>query len=112
MKIAQNFDNIFGRITPPEQIAAINENDPSGLTGINNFLANIISLIFLVSTTVFVAMVLWAAYDFIYSFGDKEGIAKAKAKMTWAIIGFVILSLSFALFRILEQITGIRFLMV
>jgi hypothetical protein len=55
-------------------------------------------------------MIFWAAFDYITSYGEKDGIAKAKQKLTWAIFGIILLSLSFVIFRILEFVTGITFI--
>jgi hypothetical protein len=45
----------------------------------------------------------------ILSGGDKEAIAKARSKITWAIVGVALLALSYLIFALLEYITGFKF---
>lgn len=110
MKIAGNFNSIIGEIAQPSQLNPIHGNDPTGATGINNLLSNTIQLFYMVSSIVFVVMILWAAYDFIVSHGEKESINKARSKITWAVIGMVFLGISFVLFRVIQEITGVPIL--
>lgn len=111
MKLAQGYRQIIGEISPPPVVQKLNENDPSGATGVTNFLSTVINLFFVLSSVVFAFMVIWAAYDYIISFGEKDAIARARQKMTWAIVGLVLLSLSFVIFKILEYITDIKFIL-
>lgn len=111
MKLAANFTDTLGKVTPPEVVNKLNQGDLTGETGINNFLSTIINLFFMLAAIAVVFMVVWGAYDFIISFGEKDAIGKARQKITWAIIGLIVLSLSFVIFRVLEQITGIKFLL-
>ncbi len=111
MKLASNFTDTLGKVTPPEVVNKLNQGDLTGETGINNFLSTIINLFFMLAAIAVVFMVVWGAYDFIISFGEKDAISKARQKITWAIIGLIVLSLSFVIFKVLEQITGIKFLL-
>jgi heme/copper-type cytochrome/quinol oxidase subunit 2 len=112
MKLAGTFNDVIGRISAPPVVENLNQGDATGVTGINNFLTTMVSLFFLLASIALVFMVVWGAYDYIISFGEKENISKARQKITWAIVGFIILSLSFAIFKVLEQITGVKFLVV
>ncbi len=71
---------------------------------------NAIALIFAFSSIIFVFIFFWGVVDWIWAAGDKEGIAKARAKITQSIIGLVLLSLSFAIMAIISQITSIKLL--
>lgn len=111
MKLAQGYTQIIGQISAPPVVQKLNESDPTGATGVTNFLSTVVNLFFVLSSIVVVFMVIWAAYDYIISFGEKDAIGRARQKMTWAIIGLVLLSLSFVIFRILEYITDIKFIL-
>lgn len=104
--LAANFENTFGTVTPPTQLGTLN-----GAAGINEILGNIITLIFTVAAVAFVIMFLWAAVQMILSGGDKESLAKARGRITWAIIGIVLLSLSFVVFRVLGSLTGFNIIL-
>lgn len=101
----QNIKDVFGTINPPSQLGGL-----KGAEGINTVLTNAITLIFTVGAVVFVFMFLISGVQMIMSGGDKETLARARGRLTWAIIGIVLLSLAFVIFRILEQVTGFKFI--
>jgi NADH:ubiquinone oxidoreductase subunit 6 (subunit J) len=47
---------------------------------------------------------LWGVFDYLKAEGNKEGLAKARKKIQWAIAGFVILLLSFFISQAVEDI--------
>lgn len=57
----------------------------SGFYQIGFFLASFLAFIWFV----------WGAFQYIFAGGDKEKIAKARSRMTWAIIGLLIVLLAF-----------------
>lgn len=46
----------------------------------------------------------WAVFQYIFASGDKEKLAKARARITWAIVGFLITVIAFALSEYAQQI--------
>lgn len=103
--LAQTVENTFGQISPPPQIS----NLGNGAGAINSLLDNTIGLFFAAGGMAFILMFVWGAVQIILSQGDKEAIAKARGKITWAIVGVVLLSLSYLIFSLLQEITGFRF---
>jgi hypothetical protein len=97
--------DIFGNITPPLPISQFG----SGATGINALLNNVVGIFFAAGAIAFIIMFVWGAVQMILSGGDKEAISKARAKITWAIIGVILMSLSYFVFQLLEAITGFKF---
>ena len=95
----------FGKIYRPPEL----NNVPEGGAGVNFLLDNIISLFFAAGTIAFVLMFVWGAVQMILSGGDKEAIAKARARITWAIVGVALMSLSYLIFALLQYITGFQF---
>lgn len=98
----------FGKIETPDQIKQLSP-DGNPVTGINNLLSNIIGIFFAAAGIAFILMFAWGAVQMILSGGDKEAIGKARSKITWAIIGVTLLSLSYFIFLILQNITGFNF---
>lgn len=96
---------VFGRVVPPQQIL----NLGFGAAGISSVLSNIINLIFTAAAIVTLFMILFSAFQWITSGGEKENVAKARGRLTWAIIGLVLLSLAFLFMRVLGNITGFSF---
>lgn len=73
---------------------------------VENIVVNVIGIFFAVGGIGVVIYFVWGAVDWILSGGDKEKIANARKKMTHAIIGLVLLSLSFVIINIIGQIVG------
>ncbi len=94
--------NAIGKVSPPPQLQL-----GTGEGGLNNLLGNIVGLFFAAGGLAFIIMFVWGAVAMILSGGDKEAVAKARARITWAIIGIFLLSLSFFIMQLIEYITGI-----
>lgn len=101
--------DVFGRIKPPAPLADFLQNDPTGAGALSQFLSNLIALIFAMAAIVLIFMIIWGAFDWLISEGDKEKIAGAQKKIISALIGFVLLSIAFAILRIFGQFTGFTF---
>lgn len=99
-----NVDQVFGKVEPPAQIDKL--TNPGGGAGISFFLNTVIELIFVFATVAVVFMVIIGAVQLIMSGGDKEAIAGARKRITWALIGLALLGLSFVILRIVGQILG------
>lgn len=75
---------------------------------LGTLIPNLINLFFTIGGLGFVIMILWGSVDWILSGGDKEKIAGARKRITTAIIGLVLLSLTFVIMLIAGQILGIN----
>lgn len=75
---------LFGGISPP---AAMNVGGDDPVTGLGKFIAFGIRIFILVAGMFLLLYLLWGAFDWITSGGDKEKIEKAKNKITNALIG-------------------------
>lgn len=54
----------------------------------------------------FVALV-WGGYDYLFAAGNAKRMQAGQQKITWAIVGFVLLVMSYILVRIITFILGI-----
>lgn len=104
-------EDIFGRISLPQQLidAGFSDAPKDGASNVNRLLDNIIGVFFAAAALSFIIMFVWGAIQMILSGGDKEAIAKARSKITWAIVGVFLLALSYFIFNLLETITGFKF---
>lgn len=102
--LAQTVQDTFGQISPPPQIS----NLGNGAGAINSLLDNTLGLFFAAGGMAFILMFVWGAVQIIMSQGDKEAVSKARSKITWAIIGLVLLSLSYVIFNLIQAITGFK----
>src|SRR5579884_3809199 len=46
----------------------------------------------------------WGVFQYIFSGGNKENLARARKRITWAIIGFLVIIMAFTLSRFLGEI--------
>jgi len=85
--LAQNgsIQQIFGTIAPP--ISGLPTDPQQGIVKIVSF--GIRVFLTVAALTMFVYL-LWGAYDWIVSGGEKEKIAKAQNKITNAVIGMLL----------------------
>jgi hypothetical protein len=53
-------------------------------------------------------MLLWGAFQWLVSGGEKEKLAAAQQRIVQAIIGFVLLGVSFAIIEVIGTFTGFK----
>ncbi len=98
---------VIGTINPPPQIA--NLVSKGGAGGISFFLSLVVQLLYTISALAVLFMVLFGAFQFITSGGEKDAVSKARGRITYAIIGMVLLAVAFLLLRILGQVLHFQF---
>lgn len=103
--LAAPVDPVLGKVIPPPQVSSLG----FGAAGISQLLSNVVTLIYIAAGIVFLFMVAISAFQWIVSGGDKESIAKARGRLTWAIVGITVLALAFVIIGIISQITGVKF---
>ena len=100
-----NPSDVFGQITPPPGPGRLSTN-PMDAFGM--LLAIGIRLFITVAVLFVLLYLLWGAFDWIVSGGEKERIAKAQRKMTHAILGLIILIGSIGLWLVItSDVVGI-----
>lgn len=104
-----NPKDIFGSIEPPKELQPFIQKGGEGAGGISLFFNNLISLIYVVGLVIFVAMFLWGALEWLLSGGNKDSVGNAQRRLTHAIVGLVLLALSFAIIRLIGLFTGFTF---
>lgn len=102
-------NSVFGQITPPDALKGLVSKDPTGAGGVSILLSNIIQLFYSVAAVVLIFMLLWGAYDWITSEGNKEKIESARNKIINAVIGTLLFAVAFAAIKVLGQFTGFKF---
>ena len=68
---------------------------------------NIINWILAFAGVVALFLIIWAGIKYIRSGGEEEKIKSARETLTYAIIGLVVILLSFAIINIISAITGV-----
>lgn len=98
-------DDLFGGISPP---AAMNVGGDDPIQGVGKFIGFGINMFILVAGMFLLIYLLWGAFDWISSGGEKERITKAQNKITNALIGMLLVFVVLTVFNLLAgNILGI-----
>lgn len=97
-------------LTLPGQTSPI--PNPEGLnpqfSGINSNLATLISPLLNIAfyLAIFFAFywLIWGTFQYILASGNKENLAKARARIKWALIGLVVVFASFLIAKLAGQV--------
>lgn len=73
---------------------------------VQTIVSNVLTIFFAVGGLGVVVYFVWGSVDWIFSGGDKEKVSNARKKMTNAIIGLALLSLSFVIINIVGEVVG------
>lgn len=97
--LSQNdISDLFGTVEPPK---GMNFGGADPGQGFSNFITFGLRLFVIISGLFLLLYLLWGAFDWIASGGEKEKIAKAQAKITNALIGIVLIFAIFSVFSVL-----------
>jgi len=92
---------------------AVNQNVPyvqAGTGGFGVFLSNILTAVMAVAALSVFLYLLWGAFDYINSDGEKGKIETARKKMSGAVMGLVILATVVVIFSLIQQMIGVELL--
>ena len=101
--------DVFGQIQPPEPLKKFIGSDPTGAGGLSRFFTNLVALFYALAVIVLIFMLLWGAWDWMTSEGDKEKLDSARKKLINAIIGILLFAAAFAIIQVLGTFTGFKF---
>lgn len=73
-------------------------------TDLGGFLTGLMDIVFALAAFLTFIWLVWGAFEYIFSGGNKEGLSKARSRIIWAIVGLIFLALTFALAQFIEQI--------
>lgn len=63
-----------------------------------------LNMAFIISGFLMLIWLVWGVLQYIFAGGDKEGLAKARSRITWAIVGFLLVVIAFAVSQYAQQI--------
>ncbi len=109
MALLTDISDTFGKIQAPPVFRRFIETDATGGSAISMILSNLIALIYSIATVVLIFMILWGAFDWLTSEGDKEKLENAKKKLINAFVGIILFAIAFAVIQVLGQFTGFKF---
>jgi len=77
-----------------------------GFATIGDFVSKILTFAFLIAILVVLVMLIWGAFEWIASGGDKEAVGKARNRIINALIGLAVLAIAFALAKVAATFLG------
>ena len=81
--------------------------DPSQVS-VDRVFTNALRLVFIIATLAVLVYMIWGAFQWITSGGDKDAVGNARKRITHALIGLAILALAFLIVFVVGQIVGIN----
>lgn len=81
-----------------------------GTNMVGKILSNGINIFLITGIIISVLIIIWGGINWITSGGDKQKLASAKARITWAIIGLIIMFTSFAIINMFSYFLKINLL--
>lgn len=64
---------------------------------LGDFLSGLFNVVFYLSFFLMFIWIAWGIFEYIFAGGEKEKLGKARQRITWAIVGFLITALAFVL---------------
>ncbi len=95
---ANDVPGLFGEVEPPQGMN-FGGNDP--VAGFGKLISFGINLFIIAAGMFLLIYMLWGAFDWIVSGGDKERIQKAQNKITNALIGMILVFIVIIVFQVL-----------
>ncbi len=80
------------------------ENLNKNFTNLASVLSNLLNIAFYVAVFLAFYFLVWGAFAYIMAQGKKEDLAKARARLTWAIIGLIVVLLAYLLAKFASEI--------
>lgn len=80
-------------LTLPGQTPVAISNPPglkAEFVDLASFLSPFLNIIFYIAAFLAFYYLIWGSFQYILAKGEKEGLAKARARMTWAMVGLVV----------------------
>lgn len=84
----------------------VKDKFPDGTLG--ELITKAFDLVLFIAGALMFYWIIWGVFHYLFSGGDKNELGKARARITWAIVGFLLLLIVFALKDYLQTIFPVR----
>ena len=95
-KIALKLPGPGNDISPPPDLK-------KDFVDLASLLTPLLNIIFFLAVFVTFYFLVWAAFSYVIARGQKENLAKARARITWAIIGLMVVLLAFFIAKFVSE---------
>ncbi len=82
-------------------------HDPAQLSDIVDILKNIINLLAPTAGIAFFVMLLFGGFQFLNSGGDPKAAGQARTTLTYAVIGIILVIVSWLILKLIADVTGV-----
>lgn len=89
-------------VNPPSQLPK------GGLTTVQTAVGNALSIMIILAVVIVVIAIVWSGIQWATSGGDKGKVAAARARMTWAIIGLIVVLTTFFMLNIIGYFFNVK----
>lgn len=94
----------FDKINPAPGLKNEFLRSPAQGGGFSYFLSQLFTVVYLVAGFLMIYWLVWGVFQYLFAGGNKDALAKARARISWAIIGFLILTISFAISQYVQTL--------
>ncbi len=98
MKIALTLPGTGNTIPQPSELTA------KGFVNLASILSPLLNIVFYIAAFLAFYWLVWGAFQYILAQGKKEELAKAKARITWALVGLLFIFLAYILAKFASEI--------
>lgn len=86
------------------EIPLAKELTDKGLTDLAGFISGLLNIAFYIAAFMAFYWLVWAAFQYILASGKKEELAKARSKITWALVGLIVIFAAYFIARFASEI--------
>lgn len=79
-----------------------------GINTIGDIISKLLTFIIPIGGILLLFVIIWGGYDIIMSQGSPEKWKNARNKITYGVVGFVLLAVAFLLIKLVENIFNLR----
>lgn len=88
----------------PIPIPGVGVNSSVKSATLGGVLTPAFEIVFLIASVLLLVWMVWGIFQYIFAGGNKESLAKARSRITWAIVGFCIVLLAFTIQQYAKEI--------
>ena len=86
------------------QPAGVGTKYPIASSNIGTILTNAFEIVVFIAGALMFFWAVWGIFQYIFAGGEKEALGKARARITWAIVGFLMVIIAYAVSQFAETI--------
>lgn len=81
-----------------------NANPTPQFKNLNGVLSGLLNIAFYIAIFLAFIYLVWGAFAYIMAQGKKEDLAKARARLSWAIIGMIVMLLAYFIAKFISEV--------